>query len=72
MNVVPSPTLLCTSISPPDCLVKPNTCERPRPVPFPISLVVKEGSKIWTKASTAMPSPVSAIDMATKYPEAAV
>ena len=31
---------------PPDCLMKPNTMLRPRPVPLPGSLVVKNGSKM--------------------------
>jgi len=29
---------------PPDCAAKPKTLERPRPVPRPTSLVVKNGS----------------------------
>jgi hypothetical protein len=31
---------------PPLCCTIPNTIASPRPVPFPISLVVKKGSKI--------------------------
>jgi hypothetical protein len=37
----------------------PNAVERPRPVPLPISLVVKKGSKIRSRTSGIMPVPVS-------------
>ncbi len=42
---------LYTVMWPPDCLMKPNTMERPRPVPLPCSLVVKNGSKIRVRTS---------------------
>src|SRR4028118_2065652 len=35
--------------------------ERPKPVPLPIGLVVKKGSKIWDCSAGLMPGPLSAI-----------
>ena len=61
---------LCTATSPPDCLAKPNTWLRPKPVPLPTSFVVKNGSKIWSILSDGMPQPVSVSEMATKRPGA--
>ena len=46
LNVVPLPSSLYTQMCPPLCLTMPKTVERPRPVPLPCSLVVKNGSKI--------------------------
>ena len=68
MKVAPWPGLLATAMSPSDCLAKPNAWLRPRPVPLPTSLVVKNGSKIVSSSSGAMPLPVSATVMATKSP----
>ena len=45
-NIVPWPTVLWTRTSPPDCFAKPKTWLNPRPVPWPTSLVVKNGSKM--------------------------
>ena len=67
-NDVPIPTSLETLICPPDCLVKPNTIDSPRPVPRPASFVVKNGSKIWPIVSGGMPVPVSLISIITKSP----
>ena len=55
-------------MSPSDCLAKPNAWLRPRPVPLPTSLVVKNGSKIVSSMVGAMPVPVSVTAMATKSP----
>jgi len=33
VNVLPWPSSLATATSPPDCLAKPNTWDRPSPVP---------------------------------------
>ena len=64
--MAPRPASLSTCTSPPDCLAKPYTCDRPRPVPLPTPLVVKNGSKIRPMASGAMPEAVSDTDTATK------
>ncbi len=71
MKVVPRPSSLSTATSPPDCLAKPNTWLRPRPVPLPISLVVKNGSNTRASRSGAMPEPVSVSETAAKGPAAA-
>ena len=44
---------------PPDCFTIPKTVERPSPVPTPLGLVVKKGSKIRAFTSGVMPCPVS-------------
>ena len=64
-NVVPLPTSLEALIWPPDCLMKPYTMLKPRPVPCPGALVVKKGSKMRSSTSGDMPVPVSrmAIDV---------
>ena len=55
-------------MAPPDWLTMPNTVERPSPVPLPISLVVKNGSKIFWRTSGGMPSPVSVTSIITWSP----
>ena len=45
---------------PPRSVTMPCTSDRPRPVPTPTSLVVKNGSKMRSSTSGAMPLPVSA------------
>ena len=40
----------------------------PKPVPLPISLVVKNGSNTWSMVSAAMPLPVSAMPSITYCP----
>src|SRR6516162_1445338 len=60
LKVVPLPNSLSTSIQPWCCLTMPKTVARPRPVPFPSSLVVKNGSKMRARLSGGMPVPVSA------------
>lgn len=42
---------LTTSIWPPVCETYPKTWLSPRPVPFPSGLVVKNGSKMWSRTS---------------------
>ena len=44
---------------PPDWCAKPYTIDRPRPVPCPIGLVVKNGSNARATTSGAMPAPLS-------------
>ena len=56
---MPRPTSLSTTTSPPDCRTNPKTMLRPRPLPAPKGLVVKNGSKIRARISGGMPAPVS-------------
>jgi len=44
------------------------TVERPKPVPLPTSLVVKNGSKMRSRSSGAIPAPVSLTESATYGP----
>ena len=46
-------------MKPPACFTMPYTVARPRPVPLPVSLVVKNGSKIRALVASSMPQPVS-------------
>ena len=59
-NRVPSPGALSTSIRPPWSWTMPWVMLRPKPVPSPTALVVKNGSKICGKISSGMPQPLSA------------
>src|SRR5690606_17747657 len=58
-TVAPLPGELTSSTPPPDWDAKPNTWLRPRPLPLPTSLVVKNGSKTRVWFSAGMPGPVS-------------
>ena len=58
-KVVPSPGALATLIAPAWSATVPYTDAKPSPVPLPIGLVVKNGSKMCSRASGLMPSPVS-------------
>ena len=58
-KVVPLPGWVFTWMKPPWLLTMPWTVERPRPVPWPMILVVKNGSKIRSTISGGMPLPVS-------------
>ena len=49
-----------TSMPPPLCATIPYTVERPRPVPIPSCFVVKNGSKMCGRTSSAIPGPSSA------------
>jgi hypothetical protein len=55
-------------MNPPWPLTMPRTVDSPSPVPLPNSLVVKNGSKIWSSTSGAMPVPVSATVSTTYGP----
>src|SRR5438093_935950 len=46
----------------------PRTPARPRPVPFPGALVVKNGSKIFSCRAGATPGPLSDTEITTKGP----
>jgi len=60
MNSVNSPTSLSTVIVPPCCVVTMSwLIERPRPVPSPVGLVVKNGWNSFSRCSGAMPVPLS-------------
>ena len=56
---VPLPGSLSTRMWPPLWWTMPWTVARPRPVPLPRSLVVKNGSKRCSSTSGGMPVPVS-------------
>ena len=62
---MPCPTSLCTVMCPPDCFTIPYTVDRPSPVPFPRSFVVKNGSKMRVLTSGVIPEPVSLTDSVT-------
>ncbi len=53
--VVPTPTVLTTSMVPPWRARISLQMKRPRPVPLPASFVVKKGSKIRARSSAGMP-----------------
>ncbi|QEL16825.1 hypothetical protein PX52LOC_03798 [Limnoglobus roseus] len=59
LNVVPTLTSVHTSKCPSLCFTMPWTVARPRPVPLPGPLVVKNGSKILACTSAVIPHPVS-------------
>ncbi len=65
MKDAPRPGSLSTSMKPPLCLTMPYTVASPSPVPFPTSLVVKNGSKIWARVAASMPCPLSVTDRTT-------
>ena len=54
--------------SPPDWWAKPKIWLRPRPVPLPTGLVVKNGSNARSSTSAVMPQPVSVTLMRTYSP----
>ncbi len=64
-KVVPFPTSLYARTSPPACFTMPKTVARPSPVPWPFSLVVKKGSKMWRFTSSVIPQPVSVTRIST-------
>ena len=55
----PPPGASPISTEPPDCLAKPNTIDRPSPVPSPTGLVEKKGSNTRSRMPTGMPGPLS-------------
>ena len=46
-------------MSPPSWRTIPYTVESPIPLPLPMALVVKNGSKMWLRVSGVIPLPVS-------------
>ncbi len=64
MNLVPTPSVLWTSISPPSFWTIPYVMESPSPVPAPF-FVEKKGSKIWERCSSGIPTPSSWIQTET-------
>ena len=65
VNVEPPSRTDSTVMWPPVCLTMPYTVASPSPVPRPLSLVVKNGSKMWDRTSASMPQPVSFTESAT-------
>ncbi len=69
MNVLPTPGLLSTMISPPSRRQISRLIDRPRPVPPYLRLVVPSAcwnaSKITRNLSAAIPMPVSCTEYAT-------
>src|SRR5205823_11481265 len=59
VNVDPEPRVLSTQISPPCVRTMSRQIARPRPVPCPRGLVVRNGSKIRGSNWSTMPLPVS-------------
>ena len=59
VKVLPMPSLLTTDMLPPHSSSVVRAKCSPSPVPSPGGLVVKNGSKIWSKFSSDMPLPVS-------------
>ena len=58
-TVVPRPGSLSIASVPPDSRTTAYTCDRPSPVPWPVGLVVKNGSIARARTSSVMPDPVS-------------
>jgi hypothetical protein len=56
---VPRPGALSTVTCPPLCATMPYTIDRPRPVPCPAGLVVKNGSNTRACVASSIPTPVS-------------
>src|SRR5271166_3082674 len=69
-NAVPRPASLSTWMLPPLCFTIPYTVDNPSPVPLPIGLVVKNGSKICTSVSASIPCPES-VTFSMAYPPGA-
>lgn len=63
--VVPLPLVLFKTSAPPDCSITPCTADRPRPVPLPTPLVVKNGALARASVASSMPSPVSVTERHT-------
>src|SRR5579864_8701818 len=70
MNSVNTPGSVSTSIVPPCCFTTMSwLMERPRPVPSPAGLVVKNGLNIFSLTSAGIPVPLSRILISTWEPE---
>src|SRR4029450_5935228 len=73
LNSVNSPGRVSTSIDPACCLATMSWLrERPRPVPSPGDLVVKNGLNIFSFTSGGMPLPLSRILISTRSPRSLV
>ncbi len=69
LNSVNSPGLVSTSMVPACCLTMMSwLSDRPRPVPSPAGLVVKNGLNIFSFTSGGMPVPLSRILISTLSP----
>ena len=64
----PFPSSLVTPMSPPSSITMRREMLSPRPVPWPVGFVVKNGSKIRGSTSAGIPEPVSAISTQTNWP----
>ena len=67
-NVAPAPGAESTVTCPPHSCTMPCTVDSPMPEPLPTPLVVKNGSKIRSSASGAMPDPESRTASVTNRP----
>src|SRR5277367_4543682 len=73
MNSVNAPGSVSTSKVPPCCLTTMSKLkDRPRPVPSPAGLVVKNGSKIFALTSLGIPVPLSRTRISTRSERARV
>ena len=66
VNVVPWPRALRTSMRPPISEISIRHRPSPSPVPPESARVVKKGSKIFSRFTRGMPTPVSFTSMATE------
>ena len=67
LNSVKAPSSVATSSVPPCCLTTMSWLrDRPRPVPSPAGLVVKNGLNIFASASSGMPVPLSRMAISTR------
>ena len=62
---LPFPAVLCTLICPPCRLI--ICLQRVRPIPEPLFLVVKKGTKIRSVTSGSIPSPLSLISKMSSW-----
>ncbi len=72
VRVVPSPIRLSADIVPWCSRTMARDTLSPRPVPFPVSFVVKNGSKIISSLSRGIPVPVSVIRARMRSPSFSV
>ena len=59
VKTLPSPGVLCTWMEPPNSCARSREIDRPRPVPWPVGLVVKNGWNIFAFTCSGMPVPLS-------------